>query len=283
MTQLLITGSQGQLGRAVLTAAASRGLTAVGHDLDTLDITDRDQVDALLSHLRPATVVNCAAFTAVDACETDEVAANRVNAHAVDILARSCNNVGARLLQISTDYVFAGDGTSPYDEDDPVGPRSAYGRSKLLGEQAASAAREHLIVRTAWLYGHGGQNFVEAIRRQVLAGAPALRVVADQVGCPTSCDDLAEALLDLARAGVSGLVHAVNEGHTSWHGFATEIVHHLGRPVDVVPVATTEYPRPAPRPAWSVLSTDRLAAVLGRRLPPWRDALARYLGSPCRS
>ena len=281
MTDLLVTGAYGQLGRAVLAAAAARRLTALGHDLDTLDITDGEAVSRALESTRPAAVVNCAAFTAVDACETDEATAMRVNSQAVGHLAGACDRLGVRLLHVSTDYVFSGDGDRPYREDDPVGPRSAYGRSKLAGELAAAAARHHLVVRTAWLYGHGGQSFVEAIRRQLAAGVDPLRVVADQFGSPTFCDDLAEALLDLDRTGATGIVHAVNEGHVSWHGFAREIVRRLGSTTEVVPVRTADFPRPAPRPAWSVLSTDRLAVLLGRRLPPWPDALGRYLEGTC--
>jgi dTDP-4-dehydrorhamnose reductase len=189
--------------------------------------------------------------------------------------------VGALLIQLSTDYVFAGDGSRPYTETDPVAPASAYGRSKLEGERLARTAHRHLIVRTAWLYGHGGANFVEAIRRQIEGGATALRVVADQVGSPTFCDDLAEALLDLVDADARGVVHAVNSGSTSWHGFAVEIARRLGAEVVVRAVTTADYPRPARRPANSVLDTSRLAAAIGRHLPVWQDALARYLGVRC--
>jgi dTDP-4-dehydrorhamnose reductase len=137
---------------------------------------------------------------------------------------------------------------------------------------------KHLVVRTAWLYGHGSHNFVEAIRSQIDKGADSLNVVADQTGSPTFCGDLAEALLDLVDAGAYGTVHAVNSGHTTWYGFAKEIVSCLGAPVEVRPVTTAEFPRPAPRPAHSVLDTSRLEGILGRSMPPWREALARYLG-----
>ncbi len=161
-----------------------------------------------------------------------------------------------------------------------MAPASAYGRGKLEGERLARTADRHLIVRTAWLYGHGGANFVEAIRRQIDGGASSLRVVADQVGSPTSSDDLAEAILDLADADAGGIVHAVNTGSTSWHGFAVEIARLLGAKVAIQAVTTADYPRPARRPAYSVLDTSRLAALIGRHLPPWQDALARYLGEP---
>ena len=280
MVDLLITGVHGQLGRALEKLARQRGLTVVGHDLDTLDIRDPDAVAELVGALEPTTLINCAAFTAVDACETDEAAATAINGTAVGHLAAACNAAGARLVHLSTDYVFSGDGDRPYTESDPVAPASAYGRSKLEGERLARTADRHLIVRTAWLYGHGGANFVEAIRRQIDGGASSLRVVADQVGSPTLCDDLADALLELVGAEAGGVVHAANSGSTSWHGFAAEIVRRLGAEVAVHAVTTADYPRPAKRPAYSVLDTSRLAAVIGHPLPPWQDALARYLGAP---
>ena len=276
-TDLLVTGSYGQLGRAIAEAAQRRGLTVVGRDVDSLDIRDRDAVTELVLEVSPRSLVNCAAATGVDACEADEAAAIAVNGDAVAHLARACNRVGARLVHISTDYVFSGDARRPYREDDAPTPASAYGRSKLLGEQLARGARRHMIVRTAWLYGHGGHNFVEAIRSQVADGTHTLRVVADQIGSPTLADDLAEAVLDLDAAAAQGIVHVVNSGATSWHGFATEIVRRLGAAVEVEAVTTAEFPRPARRPAYSVLDTGRLRALLGREMPPWQEALARYL------
>jgi dTDP-4-dehydrorhamnose reductase len=258
-----------------------RGVDAAGCDGDTLDIRDPVAVAELVCRLAPRSVVNCAAFTAVDDCEADEHTATTVNGTAVGHLANACNATGAVLVQLSTDYVFDGTGSRPYTEDDPVAPASAYGRSKLTGERLAGTAARHLIVRTAWLYGHEGRNFVEAIRRQIVGGATSLRVVADQVGSPTFCDDLAGAVLDLIDADARGIVHAVNAGTTSWHGFAEEIVRLLGADIAIEAVTTADYPRPARRPAFSVLDTTRLAGLIGRRLPPWQDALARYLGGPC--
>lgn len=281
MADLLITGSAGQLGRALAAIAPGRGLSVDGRDLDTLDITDPAAVTAWVTGARPRAVLNCAAYTAVDACETHEAEALAVNATAVGHLAHACNQVGASLVHVSTDYVFDGTATAPYREDHPVAPMSAYGRTKLAGERAAAAAERHLVVRTAWLYGVAGANFVEAIRRQVNAGAAELRVVADQTGSPTFCADLAQALLELVAVEAGGVVHAVNDGVTTWHGFAAEIVRRLGSGLPVRPVTTDEYPRPARRPPYSVLATDRLASLLGRRLPPWQDALGRYLEATC--
>ncbi len=283
MADLLIAGVHGQLGSSLERLARPRRLEVSGHDIDTLDIRDPDAVERAVVAARPATVINCAAYTEVDGCELDQDTAMAVNGTAVGHLAAACNVVGARLLQISTDYVFAGDQERPYYEDDATGPVSAYGRSKLAGERLAATADRHLIVRTAWLYGHGGRNFVEAIRRQLESGTRPLRVVADQVGSPTFCDDLAEAILALDGAGATGIVHAVNTGATSWHGFAHEIVRLLGADVEVLAIATDDMPRPAPRPAYSVLDTSRLGSLLGRQMPTWQDGLARYMGATCGS
>jgi dTDP-4-dehydrorhamnose reductase len=283
MTDLLVLGVFGQLGRAVERLAVDRGLQIVGHDMDTLDIRDAEAVDAVMLKHRPSAVINCAAFTAVDRCETEEEKATAINGTAVGHLAAACDRSASMLLHVSTDYVFSGDAGRPYTEADAVAPVSAYGRSKLLGEELAATAKRHLIVRTAWLYGHGGQNFVETIRRQIDQGNRSLRVVADQVGSPTFCDDLADALIDLSAANAGGIVHAVNAGVTSWHGFAVEIARILGVDVEVEAVSTAEFPRPAPRPAYSVLDTGRLERLIGRPLPPWQNALARYLEAPCES
>ncbi len=279
MTDVLVIGVHGQLGRSVVDAGRRLGMAVVGHDLDTLDIRDPEAVLAVVQDTRPSVLVNCAAFTAVDDCESDEGAALAVNGTAVGHLATACEAFDARLVHLSTDYVFDGTGRRPYQEDDPVAPASAYGRTKLDGERQAKSITNHLVVRTAWLYGHGGRHFVDAIRSQIEGGAGSLRVVADQVGSPTFCDDLANALLGLVATPATGVVHAVNSGQVSWHGFAQEIARLLESDVTVHPVTTADYPRPAPRPAYSVLDTSRLTGLLGRRMPPWEDALARYLGA----
>jgi dTDP-4-dehydrorhamnose reductase len=261
----------------VVGCARGRGLAVIGHDLDTLDIRDADAVRQLVAETRPSVLINCAAYTAVDDCETDEDAALAVNGIAVGHLAAACTAAGVRLIHISTDYVFGGRGSRPYREDDSTAPISAYGRTKLEGERRAASAPDHLVVRTSWLYGHGGHNFVEAIRRQIDAGKPRLRVVDDQLGSPTFCDDLSEALLDLIAVPATGIVHAANAGQVSWHGFAVEISRILGSDTVIEPVTTDAFPRPAPRPAYSVLDTSRLTELIGRPLPPWQDAVARYL------
>jgi len=281
--KILITGVHGQLGRALAGICAERGIEFEGRDIDTMDIGDAAAITGWIVGSKPHAVINCAAYTVVDDCESDEDSALRINGTAVGHIATACNTVGARLVQISTDYVFAGDGDRPYREDDPVAPKSAYGRTKLRGEELAVDARHHLVVRTAWLYGRGGRNFVEAIRGQIDGGAESLKVVADQRGSPTYCDDLAEAVLDLMKADINGVVHAVNTGETTWHGFAVAVSRLLGLDVEVLQVKTGEFPRPASRPAYSVLDTSRLSGVLGRSMPPWEDALARYLEASCAS
>ena len=283
MTRLLVTGCHGQLGRALLDEAATRDLPADGCDVDTVDITDSASVRTLLADLRPTVVINCAAMTDVDGCETQPERADEVNGRAVGHLAAEAASAGCLLVQISTDYVFSGVAERPWTEQDPPAPMSAYGRSKLLGEKLARRAPDHLIVRTAWLFGHGGRNFVEAILGQLEAGSRELRVVADQRGCPTYAPDLASAILDLVNVGARGTVHAVNDGATTWHGFASAIVELMENPAAVRPVTTREFPRPARRPEFSVLDTTLLRSLIGRGLPGWRDALERYLEVRCAS
>jgi dTDP-4-dehydrorhamnose reductase len=281
--KILITGVHGQLGRALAATCMARGIDFEGRDIDTIDISDAAAVSAWIEAARPTNVVNCAALTAVDDCESDEAAAMRINGTAVGYLASACNAIGARLVQISTDYVFDGTSERPYREDDPVAPINAYGRTKLHGEELAADADHHLVVRTAWLYGHGGRNFVETIRSQIKGGADHLKVVIDQRGSPTYCGDLAEAILDLVRAGADGVVHAVNGGETTWHGFAQAIAGLLGTDIDIREVTSEEFSRPARRPGFSVLDNTRLSTLIGRSMPDWDDALARYLEPSCES
>jgi dTDP-4-dehydrorhamnose reductase len=274
--RLLVTGSRGQLGRALQHAAPAHGHEFFGYDLPELDITDPSAVQAAVASVHPEAVINCAAFTAVDDAERQEAAALAVNGTAVTNVARAAEAAGAVLVQLSTDYVFDGRAEQPYRESDAPKPTSVYGRSKLAGERAAELARRHLIVRTAWLFGEGG-NFVASIRRQLDAGTKTLRVVNDQRGCPTYTVDLAEALLRLLETGTMGVIHAVNAGSATWFEFAQEILRLLGSDAEVVPISTAEAARPAPRPACSVLDTSELRRILGSDLPPWQDALTRYV------
>ena len=305
---LALIGANGMLARKVRELAPPQ-FEVVGFDLPEFDLTEREQVLAEMVRLQPAVIINCAAFTNVDSCETQEELATRVNGAGPGYLAEAAQVVGAVLVHISTDYVFAGDKGSPYLETDPTGPLSAYGRSKLAGEAAiaASGLMRYFILRTSWLYGPGGKNFVETMLR-LAAERDELRVVADQIGTPTYTGDLAVAIYNLLKTvtrdalqvtgseavtrdalqvspvtDLFGLYHCSNLGETSWHGFAEEIVAQarqqgeLLRTGRVVPIATSDYPLPAPRPAYSVFSKEKYLAVTGATIPDWRESLAVYL------
>ena len=275
--KLLVTGANGMLAQAVVPAFMAAGYTVLAIPRAKLDVTDGDAVEREVSAARPDWVCHLAAYTDVDGCESNEAHAMRVNGEGAGNVASAAARVGAGVIAISTDYVFAGDDAAPRKEDDPVGPVSAYGRSKLAGENAVRAATaRHAIVRTAWLYGRGGRNFVDTIRARALAGEP-LQVVDDQRGAPTWTWDLAKALVELAQRNATGTFHATNEGSCTWHEFATEICRLAGVDVPVARISSAQLARPARRPAFSVLDTSRLAQLLGRRLPHWRDALTRYL------
>jgi dTDP-4-dehydrorhamnose reductase len=251
-----------------LLRAGDRPVIALGRA--ELDIGDRDAVYAALGRHRPATVVNCAAWTAVDAAETHEADALAVNGTAVGVLARACVEHGATLIQPSTDYVFAGSGSVPYPEDAPTDPINAYGRTKLAGEEAVLASGHGHVVRTAWLYGAHGASFVRTMIR--LAGEhDTVSVVADQHGQPTWTGDLAVRIVELADSdAAAGIYHGTNSGTATWYDLAREVFTLLGLdPERVHPTTTEAYPRPAPRPAWSVLGHDRWSAAAG--LPPMRD------------
>lgn len=247
-----------------------------------LDIVDRGSIRRAVKETRPDIIVNCAAYTRVDDAEANENLANAVNGSAVEFLADAANEAGALLLHISTDFVFDGTKRTPYEVNDPTAPLSAYGRSKLLGELAAADADRHLIVRTAWLFGIHGNNFVEAIRNQIRKGTNPLRVVSDQRGRPTYTPHLAQALIRLGNLAAEsdvarGVAHYADEGECSWFDFASAIVEELGSTTEVTPVTTDAFPRPAPRPAYSVLSTERYERLTGVAPDPWREGLREYL------
>ncbi|HTW21232.1 MAG TPA: dTDP-4-dehydrorhamnose reductase [Mycobacteriales bacterium] len=275
MTRWLVTGATGQVGTDLMAVLQAGDDEVVGLGRDDLDITDPDAVTRALDDARPAVVVNCAAYTTVDAAETDEATATAVNGDAPGHLARWCAAHGARLLHLSTDYVFAGDASTPYDVDAPLAPQSAYGRSKAAGERAVlSAGGDVHIVRTAWVYGATGPNFVKSIAR-LARDRDALDVVDDQHGSPTWSHDLAVALSALGAASVRpGIWHYTGQGETTWCGFAAAIVGEIGLdPAMVHPTTTAAYPRPAPRPAYSVLSTAKWEAAGLPPPRPWQEAL----------
>ncbi|WP_347353904.1 dTDP-4-dehydrorhamnose reductase [Intrasporangium sp.] len=277
MSRVLVTGAQGMLGQDLVPA-----LRTAGHEVTALARADLDVTDAQACRLAAAghdLVVNAAAWTAVDDAETHEAEAFSVNAVGAANLARAATTAGASLVQVSTDYVFDGQASTPYAADAPVRPRSAYGRTKAAGEWAVRALCPHSwVVRTAWLYGAGGPNFVATMRR--LAGErETLSVVDDQTGQPTWTVDVADLVVRLvAGSAPYGTYHGTSTGQVSWFGFTRAIFEELGLdPERVQPTTTAAFPRPAPRPAWSVLAHDTLLACDTEPIGPWRDSLNRHL------
>ena len=324
---LLVTGADGMLGKDVVRAARARRHGAHGLPRTKLDICDADAVAAALGRHQPDVVINCAAYTDVDCAESDEERALEVNGAGAGLLARGCRDVGARLVHVSTDYVFDGRAERPYVESDAVGPRSAYGRTKLAGElEVLAAGGGHAVVRSAWLFGAGGRCFPATMLRLADSrtgaaadsgtgapggGRPGVSVVTDQIGCPTYTGHLAAALVDLAerlaaegpgpgvRGGLAaerpgpggrrasegdggsngsssaaGVHHIAGAGRCSWNEFAVEIFAQAGVDCAVLAASSGDLGRPAPRPAWSVLASERADAVV---LPAWEHGLSAYL------
>lgn len=278
--KVLVTGAGGMLAQAVLPALASAGHTVAAHTRATLDVTDAAACRRAVQAARPDWVCHLAAYTNVDGCESDESGAFLGNAVAPRNMSAAAFECGAAMLHVSTDYVFPGTEPSPRREYDAIGPQSVYGRSKWAGEQGVRETNpRHVIVRTAWLYGAGGKNFVDTIKAKALAGGP-LAVVNDQHGAPTWTVDLAAALVTLMERDARGTLHATNSGECTWHEFAVEICRLAGASIDVATLSSEQLARPAKRPAWSVLHLGTLEHTLGRAMPHWRDALARYLAQP---
>jgi dTDP-4-dehydrorhamnose reductase len=286
---ILLTGANGQLGFEVTRRAAAHGLTVFGVDVDELDIRDADAVRRMVAAIAPKVVVNAAAHTAVDRAESEVDLSFAVNRDGPANLAAACADAGIGLVHVSTDYVFDGAKTTPWVEDDPIAPLGVYGASKAAGEAAVrSALPAHVILRTAWVYGVHGANFVKTMLR-VGKTRDRLTVVDDQHGCPTHAGDLAEAILTISRRMVDGTMpadgwgtfHCSGQGATTWCGFAREIFRRaaprLARVPEVAAIPTSDYPTPAKRPANSVLDCERLARVHGIRLRPWPEALAEVL------
>lgn len=277
----LITGASGMLGRELTALLTRRGVPVAALGRRSLDVTDAAATRAAVAHHRPAVVVNCAAWTAVDAAEARPAAALRVNGDGPARLAAACREHGVRLLQPSTDYVFAGRADRPYREDDPTGPQTVYGSTKLAGEQAvlAELPETGYVVRTAWLYGAGGPNFVSTMIR-LAAGRDPVPVVDDQRGQPTWTADLAERLAALGGAALAGtapagIYHAVSSGETTWYALARETFRLAGAdPGRVRPTTTRSLDRPAARPAFSVLGQERWREAGLGPMREWRAALA---------
>ena len=281
--KLLVTGAAGMLGLDVLRAGERAGHELVAVDLPELDITDTRAVEDAFARIRPEAVLNCAAWTDVDGAESHREQAHAVNADGPRNLALAAAWERVPLLHVSTDYVFSGEAFADsqgvpraYVESDPTGPRTVYGQTKLAGErEVLGASPRHAVVRSAWLFGIGGRNFADTMLK--LAGdREAVQVVTNQVGCPTWTGHLAPALLGLLERGVAGLVHLAGTGHVSWNGFATEIFRQAGVSCRVEGATSEQLARPAPRPAWSVLESEREDVL---PLPPWQDGLAGYLAA----
>lgn len=279
MTQRwLITGGGGMVATDLRQELESRDVDVTSVSKSDLDVTDARAVTALVRDVKPSVITNCAAFTRVDDAEANEAVATAINGSAVESIAAAADAVGALLIQISTDFVFDGAKRTPYEVNDRTSPLSAYGRSKLVGEHAARHARRHLIVRTAWLFGTHGHNFVEAIRGQMKKGTNPLRVVNDQRGRPTYTPHLAQAIIRLAQnEQARGIVHYADEDECTWYDFASAIIDELGAATEIVPVTTAEFPRPATRPPYSVLSTERYQRLTGMQPASWRDGLHEYM------
>ena len=275
MTRVLVTGGNGQVGRSIAELASDARFAALDiavTNRSTVDITDRAGLNAAFDRLQPDVVINAAAYTSVDAAESDEAAATAVNTDGVASLADLCAAHGARLLHLSTDYVFDGTKDGWYVESDPIAPLGVYGRTKAAGEAAARACPAHLILRTSWVYATHGNNFVKTMLR-IGAELPELGVVDDQVGCPTSAHDIAEALLHLSSLDVNGTYHLAGADSASWHEFAVAIFAAADLTTTTNPISTADFPTPAPRPTNSRLDSSALADGAGVRLPGWRDSL----------
>jgi dTDP-4-dehydrorhamnose reductase len=277
--KILVSGSKGMLGTD-LVRVLEPSHTVTGVDLEELDITDRRAVARQVDTLAPDVLINVAAYTDVDRSEEQEEAAFQVNAEGPANLALACRTVGIPLVHVSTDYVFDGRGQRPYSEEDPPNPLGVYGRSKLEGEKRVhEILPEACLVRTAWLYGKGGKNFVKAILDQA-GRKDLLRVVHDQRGSPTYTHDLALALRAAAERGLKGTFHVTNQGACSWLEFAEKILELAEmRTVKVEPITTEELGRPAPRPANSVLDCGKFEKAAGMRMRSWSEALKDYLSS----
>lgn len=275
--KILVTGVKGQLGYDLCRILSQREIEHRGVDIDDFDITDREAVERYVTDYAPDAVIHCSAFTAVDRAEDDAELCRRVNAEGTANIADVAARIGAKMLYISTDYVFCGDGEEFYTPDSPTGPLSVYGKTKLEGEIAVRKATDrHFIVRISWVFGVNGNNFVKTMLR-LSETRNEINVVADQIGSPTYTYDLSKLLCDMIVTEKYGTYHATNEGLCSWAELAEETMRLSGRTMQVHPIPTSEYPTKAVRPLNSRMSKDGLTAAGFEKLPHWKDALARYL------
>ncbi len=282
---ILITGAKGQLGREIQRQSHPvKDASFLFMDIDELDLTNEEQVKDTISDIKPSFLVNCAAYTAVDRAEDDEAGALAVNATAVQNIIKAAGNVpDMKLIHISTDFVFDGKSKTPYSEDSKAGALSVYGKSKQKGEEYALSYPLSVIIRTSWLYSEYGGNFVKTIMR-LSSERDEINVVNDQVGTPTWASDLASAVISIIKSGIKdrssfipGIYHYSNEGHCSWYEFAREIKRIEGLDIKINPVSTAEFPLPAKRPEYSVLSLDKIKKTYNISIPSWQDSLEKCI------
>ena len=274
--RVLVTGVKGQLGYDVMNELAGRGHEGIGVDIQEMDITDAASVEKVITEAAPDAVIHCAAYTAVDAAEDNVDLCRRVNAGGTENIARVCKALNCKMMYISTDYVFNGQGTRPWEPDDKREPLNVYGQTKYEGELAVETLEKFFLVRIAWVFGVNGKNFIKTMLN-LGKTRDHLTVVADQIGSPTYTYDLARLLVDMIETDKYGRYHATNEGLCSWYEFACEIFKQAGMNVTVRPVTSDQYPAKAKRPMNSRMDKSKLDEMGFKRLPSWQDALGRYL------
>jgi dTDP-4-dehydrorhamnose reductase len=275
--KILVTGANGQLGHDILLNLAARGIDGIPADIAEFDITQAAASEQFIVAHQPDVVLHCAAYTAVDRAEDDEALCRLINETGTENVARACQKVNAKMVYVSTDYVFPGTGDTPYETNAQTAPLSTYGKTKLAGEHVVEKLlTRYFIVRTSWVFGKNGNNFVKTMLR-LGKEREEVNVVGDQIGSPTYTVDLARLLVDMALSEQYGVYHATNEGFCSWAEFAQAIFHKAGLPARVTSITTDQYPVRAHRPSNSRLSKDRLDEAGFLRLPAWEDALDRYL------
>lgn len=275
--RILVTGVKGQLGYDVMNELAKRGHTGIGVDVEEMDITDAAKVEQVIKASDVEAVIHCAAYTAVDAAEDNAELCHKINAEGTENIAKVCKELDLKMIYISTDYVFNGEGTRPWEPDDEREPLNVYGQAKYEGELAVEKYLEkYYIVRIAWVFGVNGKNFIKTMLN-LSETHDELSVVNDQIGSPTYTYDLAKLLVDMVETDKYGRYHATNEGLCTWYEFATEIFRQAGKEITVHPVTSDQFPSKARRPHNSRMSKDKLEANGFDRLPTWQDALNRYL------
>lgn len=275
--RILVTGVKGQLGYDVMNELAKRGHTGIGVDVEEMDITDAAKVEQVIKASDVEAVIHCAAYTAVDAAEDNVEICHKINAEGTENIAKVCKELDLKMIYISTDYVFNGEGTRPWEPDDEREPLNVYGQAKYEGELAVEKYLEkYYIVRIAWVFGVNGKNFIKTMLN-LSETHDELSVVNDQIGSPTYTYDLAKLLVDMVETDKYGRYHATNEGLCTWYEFATEIFRQAGKEITVHPVTSEQFPSKAKRPHNSRMSKDKLEANGFDRLPTWQDALNRYL------